>query len=120
MIRLNVNEKFSPVFKSVPEIIGNTSVSLDNLWTNMEIISQFNVYTNIQDQMYGCGKPGNFQAWSGRNTSEIENPFKNLIKEKIAKISLICNRSKTETYLMIPTQIKQRLAMTFCKNLGKL
>jgi hypothetical protein len=119
IVQLSVNGQISPINKSIPQIIDNRNVSLFNLWTNMEMISQLNVYTNIQDHMYGCGKPGNILAWPGSNIGKTGGPFETFTKEKKEKISLICNKLQTDTYLIIPIQVKQQLANTFCRNLGK-
>ena len=116
LFKLSVNGLFQSVNFSAPEIVNNRNVSLFNLWTNMEITSQINIYTNMPDEMYGCGKPGNLMAWSGYS-GKNSRLFQKFIKEKSKKVESICNNQE-ERYIMIPVKLKFSLAVNVCRNLG--
>ena len=116
LFKLSVNGLFQSVNFSAPEIVNNRNVSLFNLWTNMEITSQINIYTNMPDEMYGCGKPGNLLAWSGYS-GKNSRVFQKFIKEKSKKVESICNNQE-ERYIMIPVKLKFSLAVNVCRNLG--
>ena len=116
VFKLSVNGLFQSVNFSAPEIVNNRNVSLFNLWTNMEITSQINIYTNRPDEMYGCGKPGNLLAWSGYS-GKNSRLFQKFIKEKSKKVESICNNQE-ERYIMIPVKLKFSLAVNVCRNLG--
>ena len=116
LFKLSVNGLFQSVNFSAPEIVNNRNVSLFNLWTNMEITSQINIYTNMPDEMYGCGKPGNLLAWSGYS-GKNSRLFQKFIKEKSKKVESICNNQE-ERYIMIPVKLKFSLAVNVCRNLG--
>ena len=116
LFKLSVNGLFQSVNFSAPEIVNNRNVSLFNLWTNMEITSQINIYTNMPDEMYGCGKPGNLLAWSGYS-GKNSRVFQKYIKEKSKKVESICNNQE-ERYIMIPVKLKFSLAVNVCRNLG--
>ena len=116
LFKLSVNGLFQSVNFSAPEIVNNRNVSLFNLWTNMEITSQINIYTNRPDEMYGCGKPGNLLAWSGYS-GKNSRLFQKFIKEKSKKVESICNNQE-ERYIMIPVKLKFSLAVNVCRNLG--
>ena len=116
LFKLSGNGLFQSVNFSAPEIVNNRNVSLFNLWTNMEITSQINIYTNMPDEMYGCGKPGNLLAWSGYS-GKNSRLFQKFIKEKSKKVESICNNQE-ERYIMIPVKLKFSLAVNVCRNLG--